>query len=76
MPIYVYRCEKCRKKEESYRGMESANPICCETPMTKVPTFPAVTRVEGQYPSRKKWMDSWTPDSPPFQIGSLHGEKY
>jgi hypothetical protein len=37
----------------------------------------AFVRIDGQgYPSRRKWMDEWTPASPEFAIGSVHGEKY
>lgn len=77
MPLYVYRCEKCKGIKESVRSIDSENPLCCGEPMRKLPAPPALVRIDGQgYPSRKKWMDNWTPDSPPFSTGSLHGERY
>ncbi len=76
MPIYDYSCEKCKGIRETIQLGDVTAPECCGKPMRRLPTIPAIVRVQGQYPSRKKWMDNWTPDSPAFSTGSLHGERY
>ena len=76
MPIYDYYCEGCERTLEVIE-ITPKNPQCCGSPMNKKIGLPVIIRIDGQgYPSRRKWMDNWTPDSPPFQIGSIHGEKY
>jgi len=79
VPLYRYHCDKCNKSLETIQQIGDAPPLCsvCGEGMRKMPTFPALIRIKGQgYPSRRKWMENWTPDSPPFSTGSLHGERY
>jgi putative FmdB family regulatory protein len=78
MPLYDFWCPACGYKAEMFKHMnidvECPN---CKTFLKRGPGSFAMSRIKGQgYPSRRKWMDNWTPDSPPFQVGSLHGEKY
>ena len=77
MPIFEYRCDKCKGIEEVVELSSRDAPECCGVSMRKLPTLPAIIRIKGQgYPSRKKWMENWTSDSPKFSTGSLHGERY
>ena len=76
MPLYLYRCERCGSERELVRPYDS-EVICCDLPMSKVPQPLAFIRIKGKgYPSRRKWMDNWTPDSLKFPTASVHGEKY
>ena len=77
MPLFDYRCDECERVREVLQLGEERSPICCRVPMRKLVGLPALIRIKGTgYPSRRKWMDDWTPQSPEFKIGSLHGEKY
>ena len=51
MPLYDYRCEVCGGVKESI-----GSPCCCEKPMTRLPSFPAMVKIKGSggYPSRRK----------------------
>ena len=42
MPIYKYRCEKCRSEIEIVQSMVEGRPLCCGAMMTKVPVAPAL----------------------------------
>jgi len=75
MPIYDYACDKCKGIREV---IQLGNSVveCCGVPMRKLPALPAYVRVKGKgYPSRRKWMERWTPASPPFPTAEIHGEK-
>ena len=77
MPIYDYKCEECKGIKETIQLGRVEAPICCDKSMRKLPSLPALVKVDGLgFPSRRKWMDNWTPDSPSFSTGSEHGEKY
>jgi putative FmdB family regulatory protein len=79
MPIYSYKCDKCDIEIEKLQPMNGETLLCpnCGEAMAKKPSLPAIVRIKGLgYPSRRKWADNWTPDSPPFKTGSLHGEQY
>ena len=77
MPLYIYHCEVCGEKKEAIRGINGLGPICCNQEMAKVPTAASLVKIDGLgFPSRRKWMDNWTPDSKPFSTGSKHGERY
>lgn len=77
MPIYNYRCEECKGIKEMIQEMGADPPSCCGLKMSWTPAPIAMVRIKGKgYPSRRKWMDNWTPQSEKFQTGSLHGEKY
>jgi putative FmdB family regulatory protein len=76
MPLFDYVCDRCGGEREVLQLGEEKSPECCEVPMRKKFSAPMV-KIEGQgFPSRRKWMDNWTPDSPAFSTGSLHGERY
>jgi len=76
MPIYDFHCEKCKKTIEVVQIVKGYVPQCCGQPMIQKIGMPAMIRIKGQgYPSRRKWMDNWTPGSPPFPTSSVHGEK-
>lgn len=78
MPVYDLRCPDCGYKDERFVHINnSVDCPNCHTPLIRGPGSFAMTRIKGQgYPSRRKWMDNWTPESPPFRVGSIHGEKY
>jgi len=75
-PLYDYKCE-CGEEALLIRYDFDVEPCKrCGATMTRLPSTPALIRIKGQgYPSRKKWMDNWTPESPPFPTVSVHGEK-
>jgi len=77
MPIFIFECQVCKGKMEvvqRYGGV----PFCCGKPMVMQPTAPALVRIKngGGNSARRKWARDWTPESPKFHTGSLHGEKY
>jgi|6_EtaG_2_1085325.scaffolds.fasta_scaffold01346_7 predicted nucleic acid-binding Zn ribbon protein len=77
MPQLDYKCDKCGETKETVQLGEIKSPECCNTPMRRLFGLPALIKIKGQgYPSRRKWMDNWTPSSPTFSTGSLHGESY
>ena len=79
MPLYDYLCSRCGAEAEMLQQIGDAPPICCGEGMGKRPTYPAMTKIKGEggFPSRRKWLSDWTPESPKFgSTGSLHGEKY
>jgi putative FmdB family regulatory protein len=79
MPLYSYRCCKCDIEIEKIHPINGETPSCpnCGGVMLRKPSPLAMVKVRGLgYPSRRKWAENWTPDSPPFKTGSLHGEKY
>jgi putative FmdB family regulatory protein len=77
MPLYEFTCKECGKEKEIIHYLENSGPFCCGKEMTRKVGLPAFFRMKGQgYPSRKRWMDNWTPDSKPFPTVSVHGERY
>lgn len=75
MPLYEYTCDECGECLEVFQYGDNA-PECCNRPMRKQVSRISYIRVKGQgYPSRRKWMDNWSPASPPFPTVSVHGEK-
>ena len=79
MPIYEFSCDRCKLVIDIIQNIGGIAPDCpnCGVGMTKKPTCPAMVKIKGKgYPSRRKWAEDWTPDSPAFKTGSLHGEKY
>lgn len=77
MPVYDTTCTVCGKTEERVLPINSPRPICCGQPVTYGCGSCVSFRIKGLgYNSRRKWMDNWTPKSPAFSTGSLHGEKY
>jgi putative FmdB family regulatory protein len=76
-PLYDYRCDICGHTQEVVQLGEDVERMCCERAMRKLIGLPAMIKVEGEgLPARRKWLDNWTPDSPPLSIGSNHGERY
>ena len=77
MPLYVFQCRACKGIKETVLPIGAEAPSCCGLPMGKRPTAPALIHIKGEgLPARKKWMDEWSPESPPFSTGSLHGARY
>ena len=77
MPQLDYKCDICGDVRETVQLGEIKSPTCCTKEMRRLFSPPAIIRIKGLgYPSRRKWMDTWTPDSPAFSTGSLHGERY
>lgn len=73
MPVYEYRCPHCGEEVEKIQQMGAEAPECCGEGMCLKPSLLA------SYPkgdARRKWAENWTPDSPKFSTGSLHGEHY
>jgi putative FmdB family regulatory protein len=78
MPIYEYECG-CKYSIERYGQIGEDHPVCprCGLVMAKKLSRIAMVKIDGKgYPSRRKWCQNWTPDSPKFSTGSLHGQKY
>jgi len=78
-PLYEYECAKCGKKLEKFQPITASTVFpCfdCNSTMTRGIGNIAVLKMDGMFPSRKVWMDNWTPESPSFSTGSLHGEHY
>ena len=79
MALYDFVCDACGVEIERIVPSTTVNIACpkCGSEMRRKIALPALIRIKGQgYPSRKKWMDNWTPQSEPFSTGSLHGERY
>jgi putative FmdB family regulatory protein len=79
MPLYDLHCNKCGGSIERVLGIDDTLPVCaeCGQPLVKGAGSFAMVRINGLgYPSRRKWMDRWSPQSPQFSTGSLHGERY
>jgi len=47
LPLYEYKCEKCDSIVEKLQTYITAPPICCESPMRKQMTFPAMVKWKG-----------------------------
>lgn len=74
MPLYDYKCDKCGTIREVVQ-LGDKEPICCGISMRRKIGLPAYIRIKGEgYPSRRKWMDNWTPESPPFKVVPEDGE--
>jgi len=56
MPLYDYYCEICGKEVETFQQSTVNIPVCCDKPMERKPSFPAMVKVKGGggYPSRRK----------------------
>lgn len=79
MPNYEFKCDNCGSELEEVQPMNGIPPSCpeCGVVMRKKISSPSMIRIKGRgYPSRRKWMENWTPDSSKFSTGSLHGERY
>ena len=77
MALYDFKCGVCGKVEEFLNREGAETSRCCNSNMERLPSCPSIIRVQGLgLPSRRKWMDNWTPESPPISTGSLHGERY
>lgn len=63
MPIYEFQCGKCKVILEKILPMDAEAPLCCDAPMSRRPTFPAMVKVIGMggYPSRRKYMKGSAP---------------
>lgn len=63
MPIYDYRCEKCRKELSLVRSMDANCPTCCGQAMVRLLTTPALIKIKGMggYPSRRKFLHGTAP---------------
>lgn len=78
MPLYDFECEKCNDRVERMVPVNQGSLICqCGGLMRRLVALPSFIHIKGAgYPSRRKWMDNWTPDSPPFDVNvRVHGEK-
>ena len=72
MPIYVFSC--CGKKVEVVQGIDKDTPSCpdCGAKMEKLPTSPALIRVEGKTVLSKGYKEGYTKEyakdvPPPFE---------
>ncbi len=63
MPIYPYRCPKCGRDTELIQQMGALPPVCCESFMERIPTFPGLVKIKGEggYPSRRKFVKGTSP---------------
>jgi putative FmdB family regulatory protein len=77
VPIYDFICE-CGENKEAIVNTETRELPChCGKQMKRKMALPGFIWMKGQgFPSRKKWMDNWTPESGKFSTGSMHGERY
>jgi len=79
MPLYDFRCETCGEVEEVLLSKLTNILTCrrCGNMSIRKVSSPAVIKVKGSWNSpRGRWARDWTPSSPRFHTGSLHGEKY
>jgi len=80
MPIYEFYCHTCGQAVEKVQHFSSDAPSCtvCNRRMVKKPSPLAFVRIDGEgYPSRRKWMDNWTPKSKALaDIGKVYGAPY
>ena len=64
MPLYDYRCSVCGYEAEVFQHnmTDIKSCIVCETPMDRVPSFPAMVKIKGEggYPSRRKQIRNTT----------------
>lgn len=79
MPLYDFRCPVCGTIEEHI--VSDALPRSCEKCGGETHRvfsgFPMIKFKGMGLPSRRKWMDNWTPDSLPFSDGvKVHGSPY
>ena len=75
MSLYEFSCSECKGIAEIVQPWGVSPPTCCDSPMLRGPGSVAMLRVQGAgYPSRRKWMDNWTPESKPFAVSSQHGQ--
>ena len=77
MPLYEFKCETCKSIKETIQYGEIKSPECCGSKMQRLYSAPMI-KMWGMFPSRKKWMDSWTPESGKFNssLGQYHGAPY
>jgi len=79
MPIYPFKCSTCGHEEDVLlsRVVDSLPCPQCDGISVKQVTSPAIVRVEGSWNTpRGRWCRDWSPQSPAFNTGSQHGEKY
>jgi len=46
MPIYVYECKECKGIGEMVQSYDAEVPICCGSPMSRLPTLPSKVDVK------------------------------
>ncbi len=56
MPIYFYRCEKCKKSEEFLRPIGAEAPVCCGESMDYVFVPIAMVKMKGTPSFRKRYL--------------------
>ncbi len=63
MPLYDYKCGVCGNQDIVHHGVHKDSPLCCDTPMNKMPSCPAVVKIKGAggYPSRRKFVNGTAP---------------
>ncbi|KKL20902.1 hypothetical protein LCGC14_2450810 [marine sediment metagenome] len=56
MPIYLYRCDKCKESKELVQPMDAEAPVCCDNPMTYVFAPIAMVKMKGNPSFRKRYL--------------------
>lgn len=75
MPLYDFRCRTCESEDEYYIRFDSVAPECCESVMQRIFPLVADYTTGTNRSARQRWCRDWTPDSKPFKVVSVHGEK-
>ena len=73
-PIYLYGCDRCNGKREILQGISDDAPICCNEPMTRLPTCPAKIEVKDKRGIRK-YPEGYKEDYAKDYQGRLQGRK-
>ncbi len=76
MPIYEFSCGECGREVEVFRFMNGEPPRCCDTEMDKIMSLVADYATGTDRSARRRWARDWSPESPHFSTGSLHGARY
>ena len=78
MPLYEYECNQCGNREEVVRNVGDPLYVCpmCLVTMEKLVSLPVDYTTGTSRSARQRWARDWTPNSPKFSTGSLHGERY
>lgn len=62
-PLYDFYCPLCGAEVSKVQSYEAPYPVCCEYPMAKHPSVPAMVKIKGEggYPSRRKFVKGSAP---------------
>ena len=67
MPLYVYKCVNCGTEVEKLLPMGAEAPKCCG--IMEYQWKPSMNYKPNGKSARRRWCESWTPDSKSFKFG-------